>query len=76
MPGLVLGNTEAIPESLSDAMQVTSLTHLMAVSGSNCAIVVGLAFGIAALCRAPLWGRVAASGVALAGFVVVVGPEP
>jgi len=76
VPGLVLGNTEAIPESLSDAMQVTSLTHLMAVSGSNCAIVVGLAFGIAALCRAPLWGRVAASGVALAGFVVVVGPEP
>ena len=76
VPGLVLGNTEAIPESLSDAMQVTSLTHLMAVSGSNCAIVVGLAFGIAALCRSPLWGRVAASGVALASFVIVVGPEP
>lgn len=76
VPGLVLGNTEAIPESLSDAMKVTSLTHLMAVSGSNCAIVVGLAFGIAALCRAPLWARVTASGVALAGFVVVVGPEP
>ena len=76
VPGLVLGNTEAIPESLSDAMQVTSLTHLMAVSGSNCAIVVGLAFGIAALCRAPLWGRVAASAIALAGFVIVVGPDP
>jgi competence protein ComEC len=42
VPGLVLGNTEDIPESLSEAMQVTSLTHLMAVSGSNCAIVVGL----------------------------------
>jgi competence protein ComEC len=73
---LVLGNTEDIPESLSEAMQVTSLTHLMAVSGSNCAIVVGLAFGIAALCRAPLWGRIAASGVALASFVIVVGPDP
>ena len=76
VPGLVLGNTEDIPESLSEAMQVTSLTHLMAVSGSNCAIVVGLAFGIAALCRAPLWGRIAASGVALASFVIVVGPDP
>ncbi|MEN9911206.1 MAG: hypothetical protein RLZZ441_774 [Actinomycetota bacterium] len=76
VPGLVLGNTEGIPESLSEAMQVTSLTHLMAVSGSNCAIVVGLAFGIAALCRAPLWGRVLASAVALASFVVVVGPDP
>ncbi len=76
VPGLVLGNTDAIPESLSDAMQVTSLTHLMAVSGSNCAIVVALAFGIAALCRAPLWGRVSASGVALICFVMVVGPDP
>ena len=76
VPGLVLGNTDAISESLSEAMQVTSLTHLMAVSGSNCAIVVGLAFGVAALCRAPLWGRVVASAVALAGFVVVVGPDP
>jgi competence protein ComEC len=76
VPGLVLGNTDGIPESLSEAMRVTSLTHLMAVSGSNCAIVVGLAFGIAALCRAPLWGRVAASGVALVSFVVVVGPDP
>jgi competence protein ComEC len=73
---LVLGNTDAISESLSEAMQVTSLTHLMAVSGSNCAIVVGLAFGIAALCRAPLWGRVAASVVTLASFVIVVGPDP
>jgi len=76
VPGLVLGNTDAISESLSEAMQVTSLTHLMAVSGSNCAIVVGLAFGIAALCRAPLWGRVAASMVTLASFVIVVGPDP
>lgn len=76
VPGLVLGNTDSIPESLVEAMRVTSLTHLMAVSGSNCAIVVGLAFGIAALCHAPLWGRIAASSVALAGFVVIVGPEP
>jgi len=76
VPGLVLGNTDAISESLSDAMQVTSLTHLMAVSGSNCAIVVGLAFGIAALCGAPLWVRVVASAVALASFVIVVGPDP
>jgi competence protein ComEC len=48
----------------------------MAVSGANCAIVVGLAFGVAALCRAPLIGRVAAGVLALATFVVLVGPEP
>jgi competence protein ComEC len=76
VPGLVLGNTDAIPESLAEAMRVTSLTHLMAVSGANCAIVVGIAFGVAALCRAPLIGRVVAGLIALATFVVLVGPEP
>lgn len=76
VPGLVLGNTDAIPDSLAEAMRITSLTHLMAVSGANCAIVVGLAFGLAALCRAPLVGRVAAGFAALAIFVVLVGPEP
>ncbi len=76
VPGLVLGNTDGISESLADAMRVTSLTHLMAVSGSNCAIVVGLAFGIAALFRAPLLARVAVAFVTLVGFVALVGPEP
>lgn len=76
VPGLVLGNTDAIPESLSEAMRVTSLTHLMAVSGANCAIVVGLAFGVAAILRAPLVGRVIAGMLALVTFVVLVGPEP
>ncbi len=76
VPGLVLGNTDAIPESLIEAMRITSLTHLMAVSGANCAIVVGLAFGVAAVCGAPLGGRVAAGFLALALFVILVGPEP
>lgn len=76
VPGLVLGNTDAIPESLAEAMRITSLTHLMAVSGANCAIVVGIAFGVAALCRAPLVGRVVAGFLALAIFVILVGPEP
>lgn len=76
VPGLVLGNTDAIPESLVEAMRITSLTHLMAVSGANCAIVVGLAYGVAALCRAPLIGRVVAGFLALTVFVVLVGPEP
>lgn len=76
VPGLVLGNTDAVSESLAEAMRVTSLTHLMAVSGANCAIVVGLAFGVAALCGLGLRGRVLVSFVALVAFVVLVGPEP
>ena len=76
VPGLVLGNTDSVSESLAEAMRVTSLTHLMAVSGANCAIVVGIAFGIAAICGAPLIVRVISGLIALGAFVLMVGPEP
>lgn len=76
VPGVVLGDTSAVPESLAEAMRVTSLTHLMAVSGSNCAVVTGLAFGLAVLCGWTLAWRVVAAATALVAFVVLVGPEP
>jgi competence protein ComEC len=76
LPGVVLGDTSAVPESLANAMRVTSLTHLMAVSGANCAIVTGFAFGIAVLIGLNLWWRVACSAMTLVGFVLLVGPEP
>ncbi|MEY4476816.1 MAG: hypothetical protein RJA31_320 [Actinomycetota bacterium] len=76
LPGLVLGDTSAIPDSLTRAMRVTSLAHLTAVSGANCAVIVATVFGLAALCGAGIWIRVALSGVALVTFVVLVGAEP
>ena len=76
VPGLVLGDTSGIPDSLTRAMRVTSLAHLTAVSGANCAVIVSAVFGLAALLGAGLWVRVFLSATALVGFVIVVGAEP
>ena len=58
--GLAVGETSAVDAELDAAMKATSLAHLTAVSGANCALVVGVAFGAAALCGARRGARVAA----------------
>lgn len=76
MPGLAVGDTSDVEPELSAAMKVTSLTHLTAVSGANCALVVGIAFAVAALCGARRATRVVVGITALALFVGIVTPEP
>ncbi|WP_120493536.1 ComEC/Rec2 family competence protein [Microbacterium phyllosphaerae] len=76
LPGLAVGDTRAVSTALSDDMRTSGLSHLTAVSGANCAIVVGAAFWFAALCGAGRATRVVAAAVVLAGFVVLVTPEP
>lgn len=76
LPGLAVGDTSLVTDDLADSMRATSLTHLMAVSGANCAIVVGLVFGISALAGAPRFLRVILSVIALGLFVLIVTPEP
>ncbi|QEW04859.1 DUF4131 domain-containing protein [Microbacterium lushaniae] len=76
IPGLALGDTAAVDATLEESMRSAALTHLTAVSGANCAIVVGLAFGVAALCGARRGARVAAGLGALGVFVLLVTPEP
>jgi competence protein ComEC len=75
-PGLVLGDTRALSESLDSAMRVASLSHLTAVSGANCAIVVAALYGTVALFGGALWLRLVVSASGLAVFVVIVGFEP
>lgn len=76
VPGLAVGDTTALDAATEQAMTDTSLSHLTAVSGANCAIVVGAVFAGLALCRAPRWLRVAGACVALVAFVGLVTPEP
>ncbi|WP_168915589.1 ComEC/Rec2 family competence protein [Microcella flavibacter] len=76
LPGLAIGDTSAVGDDLDEAMKRSSLSHLTAVSGANCAIVVGLVMGAGALAgwRRPV--RIAAALAALGGFVLLVTPEP
>ena len=76
LPGLSLGDTTGVSDSLEADMRVSSLAHLVAVSGANCALIVAIAVGIVSLMGGGLWWRVGAGVVALVGFVALVTPEP
>lgn len=76
VPGLAVGDTSAVTLTLDAAMKESSLSHLTAVSGANCALVVGLAFAAAAALGAPRFLRCLAGLAVLAGFVLLVTPEP
>lgn len=76
LPGLSLGDTEAVTDSLTHSMRVSSLSHLVAVSGANCALVVGIAVLLTSLLGGGVWWRVGAGLATLAGFIIVVTPEP
>lgn len=74
--GLAVGDESAQPPGLADAMRASGLSHLTAVSGGNTAIVVGAVLIVTALAGVGLVGRVLCALVALAAFVVIVGPQP
>ncbi|GAB3388748.1 hypothetical protein GCM10027568_10060 [Humibacter soli] len=76
LPGLAIGDVHEVSTSLSDAMKQASLTHLTAVSGANCAVVVSLVAAAAGAMGLGRGIRSASSLVALAGFVVLVTPQP
>jgi competence protein ComEC len=76
LPGLAIGDTSSVSAALNDAMKASSLSHLTAVSGANCAIVVGLALALGAALGLSRVLRIVVAAVVLAGFVVLVTPEP
>ncbi|RAN74185.1 hypothetical protein B5P43_29125 [Bacillus sp. SRB_336] len=76
LPGMVMGDRSASPPGLDDSMKTVGLTHLTAVSGANCTLILTV---LLALLRSLHTPRLAASSFALlglAGFVAVVGPDP
>jgi competence protein ComEC len=76
VPGLAVGDTSSLDAATEAAMTASSLSHLTAVSGANCALVVGAAFVLLAAVGAPRWLRVVGASGVLAGFVLLVTPEP
>ncbi|MGM7778618.1 ComEC/Rec2 family competence protein [Arthrobacter sp. KNU-44] len=75
LPGMVTGDTTGLDEGLEAAMKTTGTTHLTAVSGANCSLILG---GLVLLARSFRLARGVAAIVALAGlasFVMMVGPD-
>jgi competence protein ComEC len=75
LPGLAIGDTSAVGEPLDEAMKASSLSHLTAVSGANCAIIVGLVVLLGAAAGLSRTARIAAAVLVLAAFVVLVTPQ-
>ncbi|NLT26954.1 MAG: DUF4131 domain-containing protein [Microbacteriaceae bacterium] len=75
VPGLAVGDERLVDAELDEAMKAASLTHLTAVSGSNIALIVALVIGAGRLAGWPRAVRLAAAGLALAGFVLLVTPQ-
>ncbi|GGP57057.1 membrane protein [Streptomyces abikoensis] len=88
LPGLVVGDTSRVPSDLEEAFRATDLTHLLAVSGGNLAVLLAVLIGPPHLAsRAERRGLAARLGIPLRltavlggglalGFVVVCRPEP
>ncbi|MFL6239203.1 MAG: ComEC/Rec2 family competence protein [Actinomycetes bacterium] len=76
LPGLVDGDVSALPDRVRAEFRVTGLTHLVAVSGANVAIVAAAAFALARGLRLGLRGRAVLATAAIVGFVVLARPSP
>jgi competence protein ComEC len=76
LPGMVLGDKEHQSVELEEAMRRTGLTHLLTVSGANVSYVLGFVYLLGSAVRLPRWAKAAAGLSSLAGFVLLVRPEP
>jgi competence protein ComEC len=76
LPGLAVGDTSTLSPRVEHEFTEAGMTHLTAVSGTNLAVLGGAVLLLLRLLR--LGPKVCATvaGLTLAGFVVLVGPEP
>ncbi|MEZ5115792.1 MAG: ComEC/Rec2 family competence protein [Candidatus Nanopelagicales bacterium] len=74
--GLAVGDESRQPADLADAMRASGLSHLTAVSGGNVAIVLAAVLVLARLGGLRTRARLVLAASALAGFVVLVRPQP
>lgn len=75
LPGLAIGDVSAVDADLDAAMKTSALSHLTAVSGANCVLVVAAALILGSALGLTRRWRVLLALVFLAAFVVLVTPE-
>lgn len=76
LPGLAIGDTSRVSQALLASMKTSSLTHITAVSGANCAIVIASMVALTARLGLSRRVRLVVAIVALVAFVVLVTPQP
>jgi len=76
LPGLVVGDTSHLDPVLKERFRVAGLTHLVAVSGTNCSIVVGSAALVMRRLRASPRATATVGLFVLVAFVITARPSP
>ncbi|HVV09325.1 ComEC/Rec2 family competence protein [Amycolatopsis sp.] len=76
VPGLVVGDTSGVSEQVEREFTDAGLSHLMAVSGSNLAVIAGAVLLLLRAFRVGPRASASVAGLALIGFVVLTGGEP
>lgn len=76
LPGLVVGDVSGLDPQVRDDFRTTGLSHLVAVSGTNVAVVLGAVLLVCIRCGVPLRARAPVALVALLGFMVLARPSP
>ncbi len=76
LPGLIDGDTTQLDPVLSEHFRLAGLTHLVAVSGTNCAIVIGTVLLVLRRARIGPKGCAIGGTIALVAFVLVARPSP
>jgi len=76
LPGLVDGDTSELPPQVEADFKTTGLTHIVAVSGANVAIVLGAVLMLARWIGLRSRGQAWSGALAIVGFVVVARPQP
>lgn len=75
LPGLVLGDTSGLDQETADHFRAAGLTHLVAVSGSNFALICGAVILGIRMTGASARTVVVLGAVAIIGFVILVRPS-
>jgi competence protein ComEC len=74
--GMTTGDTSGMSAETEEIMQRAGISHLVAVSGANIALVLGAVLVPALLLGVPRRPRVVAAAVAGGAYVALVGDEP
>ncbi|CAN5317375.1 hypothetical protein BH09ACT6_BH09ACT6_02690 [soil metagenome] len=76
VPGLAIGDVSLVSDELDTSMTTSGLSHLTAVSGANCAIVVAAIMLLGGALRLSRRWRIALCLVVMVAFVILVTPSP
>jgi competence protein ComEC len=76
LKGLLIGERSGLPVPLREAFVRSGTAHVLAVSGSNVAVIAAIVLLILQFFRANRWVRATLTGLAVIGYILLTGGQP